>query len=352
MIWETLGLPERAGAGGCALRLLVLATDPATLDALPFATLAARGHEVRLLSPRSLASAEPAGGSGSAEPFARAALAWLRAGPWRPDLVHGHGGCLAPFAALLRSCGDPELAACPVLLGTRSARGAGRPRAVSRAGALPRPAARASALPEGWRLPARARIPLLGLVSPLDEDHGFDRVAAILERLVELELQLAFQRAGPSPYAALLQRYASVYPRRLRCLSGAEDGAAGLLLAAADLLLVPGVDDAATSLALQALARGVIPILARAGGSASLLCDADEAPERGLVFGFEPGDPGSLLAAIQRGLAAYADRPRWRKLAARARRATTRAERAADALEALYGRTLARSAAAAPGDAP
>jgi starch synthase len=186
----------------------------------------------------------------------------------------------------------------------------------------PRRPARKRALQQQAGLPASSRTPLVALVSPLDEAHGFDRVAAILECLVQLEVQLVATSAGASPYAALLRRYASAYPRRVCCLPGTAADTAEHVLAAADLLLAPGDPPSTPWLARLALARGAIPILAREGAAACLLLDASKAPQRGLAFTFERGRADSLLAAIRRGLAAHSDRPRWRRIRARARRAS------------------------------
>jgi glycogen synthase len=185
----------------------------------------------------------------------------------------------------------------------------------------PRRADRKRALQRACGLPASSRALLVALVSPLDEAHGSDRLAAILERLVPLELQLVATPCGEGPYAAFLRRYASAYPRQVRCLCGCDAVPAERVLEATDLLLAPADGAAARSLARSAVSRGAIPVLTREGAAGARLLDASEAPDLGLAFTFEHSDPDSLLAAIRRALVTHADRPRWRRLLARARRA-------------------------------
>jgi starch synthase len=74
---------------------------------------------------------------------------------------------------------------------------------------------------------------------------------------------------------------------------------------------------------------------------ADTVIDADEDPANGTGFVFDPPDPGALLAAARRAMAAFRDRPRWRVLMARAMGADFSWERSVREYVALFERAIA-----------
>ena len=86
---------------------------------------------------------------------------------------------------------------------------------------------------------------------------------------------------------------------------------------------------------------GAVPIVRATGGLADTVVDADAQKDRGVGFSFEVYDEAALLDAMQRAIAAYADRERWQNIQRRAMEMDFSWNASAQAYVDLYQRALA-----------
>lgn len=185
---------------------------------------------------------------------------------------------------------------------------------------------------------------LFGVVSRLTWQKGLDLLADVLPTLLGAG-QLALLGAGDK---ALEQRYvraAAEHPGRVACLIGYDEEIAHLIQAGADGVLVPSRFEPCGLTQLCALRYGAVPLVARVGGLADTVIDANEmALDAGVATGiqFAPVEALALETAIRRAAALYRDNTAWKRLQANGMRADVSWEQPAKRYVALYRDLLAR----------
>ena len=109
------------------------------------------------------------------------------------------------------------------------------------------------------------------------------------------------------------------------------------IYAGADLFLIPSHYEPCGLGQMIALRYGTIPIARKTGGLADTVKDCDLFPD-GNGFVFEEYSAKALYEAVQRGLRAFNDSQRWRKLVQRAMQADFSWEKSAKEYVKLYKR--------------
>ncbi len=165
-------------------------------------------------------------------------------------------------------------------------------------------------------LPAR-KTPLIGMVSRLIDQKGFDLVAETMGDLLSNEIQLVILGTGEPKYHDLLNRLARNYPDRMSVTLGFDNQLAHEIEAGADLFLMPSRFEPCGLNQLYSLKYGTAPIVRRTGGLADTVVDTTPetlADGTATGFAFEKYAAADLLATIKRALAVYADRKTWLKI--------------------------------------
>jgi starch synthase len=158
---------------------------------------------------------------------------------------------------------------------------------------------------------------VLGVVSRLTLQKGMDLLLGALPALTAGGAQLALLGTGERPledgFAAAVSRHAG----RVGAVIGYDESLAHLMQAGADALLVPSRFEPCGLTQLCALRYGAIPIVARVGGLADTVVDANEmalAAGSGTGIQFAPVTRESLELAIGRAIALSRDRASWRRM--------------------------------------
>jgi starch synthase len=115
-----------------------------------------------------------------------------------------------------------------------------------------------------------------------------------------------------------------------------DPAAAHRLLAGADALLMPSRYEPCGLAQLMAMRYGTVPVVRRTGGLADTVGDCDPRAGTGTGFAFVEPTPEALLAAVDRLLAVWRDRDRWRALMRRGMRADWSWDRPARRYLELY----------------
>ena len=93
-----------------------------------------------------------------------------------------------------------------------------------------------------------------------------------------------------------------------------DEGAAHMIEAGADMLLMPSKYEPCGLNQMFSLRYGTIPIVRRTGGLADTVHRFDPQTGQGTGFVFEDFTPDGLRWAIDQALRTYADRPSWKIL--------------------------------------
>ncbi len=202
-------------------------------------------------------------------------------------------------------------------------------------------AANKTALRARFGLREDATGPLFGVVSRLTSQKGLDLLLACLPGLVARGGQLALLGTGEPALEAGFQTLAASHPSDVGCEIGYDERLAHLMQAGVDFLVVPSRFEPCGLTQLCALRYGAAPLVARVGGLADTVIDANEAAlAAGVATGlqFYPPDVPALDHAIQRAFDLYADAETMRRLRLNGMRADVSWRAPAKRYAALYAK--------------
>ena len=155
---------------------------------------------------------------------------------------------------------------------------------------------------------------LFGVVSRLSDQKGLDLLLAAIPTIVELGAQLAVLGSGSRWYEDGFRNATAFHPGIIGVQLGYDENLAHLIQAGSDALLVPSRFEPCGLTQLCALRYGAIPVVARVGGLADTVVDANEmALASGAATGiqFSPVTLDALQHALRRTAAIYRNKEDW-----------------------------------------
>lgn len=177
--------------------------------------------------------------------------------------------------------------------------------------------------------------PVFAVISRLTRQKGLDLALEAADEILDGGGQLAVLGAGDTDleqgFVNLARRAAGVAAR-----IGYDEALAHMVVAGADILLMPSRFEPCGLTQMQALRYGTLPLVRRTGGLADTVDDATAAGGRGTGFVFEPATAAGLASAVRRALAAYARPGVWRKLQRRAMKRDSGWNASAKRYRAIY----------------
>ena len=203
-------------------------------------------------------------------------------------------------------------------------------------------AASRAAVAEAFGVDLEPHAPLFGLVSRLTRQKGIDLLLAALPRVLARGATLVVLGSGDHDLEAAFRAAATAYPRRVGVRIGYDEPLAHLMQAGADSILVPSRFEPCGLTQLYALRYGSPPVVARTGGLADTVIDANDAAMRvgcGTGFTFSPIAAGTLGDALDRACDAFAEPDLWTSLVRRAMKHPVGWESSAKRYAALYAET-------------
>jgi starch synthase len=161
--------------------------------------------------------------------------------------------------------------------------------------------------------------PVIGLVSRLTDQKGFDLIAAAAGHLMHLDATWVMIGSGERKYEDFWRMLAAGYPDRVSATIGFDERLAHLIEAGADMFLMASRFEPCGLNQLYSLRYGTVPIVRGTGGLEDTVEDVDSAPG-GTGFKFYEYLPGALVGTVQRALEAFRDRGRWQQIQERGMR--------------------------------
>ena len=156
--------------------------------------------------------------------------------------------------------------------------------------------------------------PIFSVVSRLTWQKGMDILAAVVGELVAMGGKLAVLGSGEPGLEEAFRNAARYYPGRVGTIIGYDEKLSHMLQAGADAILVPSRFEPCGLTQLYALRYGCIPVVARTGGLADTVIDANPAAlavNAATGVQFSPVEPWSLSHAIRRTINLYNDKKTW-----------------------------------------
>lgn len=156
--------------------------------------------------------------------------------------------------------------------------------------------------------------PLFTVVSRLAWQKGMDVLAECVDDLVAGGGRLALLGSGEPQLEAAFTDAAARHPGRVSVTIGYDEPLSHLLQGGADAILIPSRFEPCGLTQLYGLAYGCVPVVARTGGLADTVIDANLAAltaEVGTGFVINEVTQPALGAAIARAIRTFAEPERW-----------------------------------------
>ncbi|MGI8770327.1 MAG: glycogen synthase GlgA [Acidobacteriaceae bacterium] len=161
---------------------------------------------------------------------------------------------------------------------------------------------------------AKGDRPVLGMVSWLATQKGFDLLAEGMPELMERDVLLVVLGTGEAYYEGLLRSLAEKYPDRVAVKVAYDNTLAHKIEAGADIFLMPSRYEPCGLSQMYSLKYGTVPVVHATGGLEDTIEEWNPEQGTGTGFKFANYDVGAFLDALRRALEAYKDRENWRVL--------------------------------------
>jgi starch synthase len=176
-------------------------------------------------------------------------------------------------------------------------------------------AAMKQALLSGVGLEAPPGVPVLGIVSRLTPQKGFDLCFSVLpELLARRDVRLVVLGSGEERYESFFQALQQMFPRKASFYRGYNEPMAHWIEAGADIFLMPSRFEPCGLNQMYSLRYGTPPVVRRTGGLADTVDPWDPWTHQGTGFLFDTFDSTGFAWALGNALLAYEDREGWAKL--------------------------------------
>jgi starch synthase len=184
---------------------------------------------------------------------------------------------------------------------------------------------------------------LFAVVSRLTGQKGIDLITANVDWLVSLGASLVILGSGDNGLEAALEAAAGRHPGRVGMVKGYDEGLSHLIQGGADAILIPSRFEPCGLTQLYGLRYGCVPVVARVGGLADTVIDANEAAvEAGVATGlqFTPVTSVTLGEAIQRAVTLHGREKVWRRMQRRGMKSNVSWDQSARKYANLYASLL------------
>lgn len=182
--------------------------------------------------------------------------------------------------------------------------------------------------------------PLVGMISRMVDQKGFDLIASIAGDLLGLDATFVVLGTGEARYQDLWTSMARRHPDRVGAVIGFDEALAHLVEAGADIFLMPSRFEPCGLNQMYSLRYGTIPVVRAVGGLYDTVKDYQPGRASATGFVFHDYSGAALLEALGRALTVFGDATRWRALQEVAMRQDHSWDRSAREYVKIYERAL------------
>jgi starch synthase len=158
-------------------------------------------------------------------------------------------------------------------------------------------------------LPVKANVPLIGMVSRLTNQKGFDLALTKLEELLQQDVQIILLGTGYPEIEAGFRYFAEKYPEKMATKIAFNLQFAQEIYAGSDFFLMPSAFEPCGLSQMIAMRYGTLPIVHEIGGLKDTVIPYNPHEKTGTGFGFIDFDGQVLLDTVNRAIALYHEEP-------------------------------------------
>ena len=187
-------------------------------------------------------------------------------------------------------------------------------------------------------LPVDKDVFLLGMVSRMTDQKGFDLIAYVMDELMSTErLQLVVAGTGEARYEEMLRYFAEKYPQKIHVTIGYSEELAHRIYGSCDAFLMPSLFEPCGLSQLMSLRYGTVPIVRETGGLKDTVMPYNEYEQTGTGFSFANYNAHEMLGVLRYAMRVYyTQRKCWNGIAERAMREDFSWKKSAETYARLY----------------
>jgi starch synthase len=156
--------------------------------------------------------------------------------------------------------------------------------------------------------------PLIGMVSRLVDQKGFDLLQRVADDLPGLGASIVLLGTGDRRYEEMWHGLARRFPDVVAAHIGFDEGLAHLIEGGADIFLMPSQFEPCGLNQMYSLRYGTVPLVRATGGLYDTVRNYDPATGEGTGFTFDDYTPEALLGTLRWALDVFPQRDAWRRL--------------------------------------
>ena len=160
----------------------------------------------------------------------------------------------------------------------------------------------------------RVQFPVLGVISRLADQKGFDLLAGIMDPLLKKEVSLVVLGTGEEKYHRLFTELAHRYPQKLGIRLTFDNALAHQIEAGSDMFLMPSLYEPCGLNQIYSLKYGTIPVVRATGGLDDTIIPFEAKSGEGTGFKFNLYQTEALWSALEEALEVYQDQVQWGRL--------------------------------------
>ncbi len=173
-------------------------------------------------------------------------------------------------------------------------------------------------LQEQLGLPVDGEKAMVGIISRLVDQKGFDLIAEAMGKLLELDMQLVVVGTGESKYEDMFRQTAWYNPSKVSANIMFSNDLAHKVYAASDLFLMPSMFEPCGLSQLISYAYGTIPVVRETGGLRDTVIPYNKYTGEGTGFSFYAYNAHDMVYTLHMALEMFGDKSVWDPLVKRA----------------------------------
>ena len=178
---------------------------------------------------------------------------------------------------------------------------------------------------------------MIGVVSRLTDQKGFDLVNYVMDELCQDSIQLVVLGTGEERYENMFRHFAWKYQGKVSANIFYDNGLSHRIYAASDAFLMPSLFEPCGLSQLMSLRYGTLPIVRETGGLKDTVEPYNEFENTGTGFSFTNYNAHEMLGIIRYAEHIYYDKKRdWNKIVERAMEQDFSWKNSAKQYETLY----------------
>ncbi len=182
-----------------------------------------------------------------------------------------------------------------------------------------------------------SKVMMVGIVSRLTDQKGFDLIAHVMDEICQDNIQIVVLGTGDEKYENMFKYFAGKYPEKVSANIFYSDALSKKIYGSCDAFLMPSLFEPCGLSQLMSLRFGTLPIVRETGGLKDTVENYNDEEKTGTGFSFPNYNAHDMMYTLRRAEDVYYNKKReWNKIVERAMEADFSWTNSAKQYEELY----------------